>query len=341
MGFLTGASLIALCCLSITAAAQDTPTQAVRRTYAPAEFDRFAPRNALDMVNQIPGFTIREGGGDRGFGQADTNVLINGRRISGKSNGPTEALGRITAQEVVRLEILDGASLDIGGLSGQVLNVVTAGGGRITGRFRYSPQFRSEGTPFRWGDAEISIAGGATQTEWTLSFQHEQDRFNDFGPEFVFDGAGELVDVREERNNEFIDLPILSGSFTRVAKNGNVLNLTAETQAFIFRRTEISERRPLSDTDRTRVLRGTEDEYNYELGADYEFGAAGGRLKLIGLYRYENSPTVNGVRWRSSARNTPSGRSAATGNGRSKACAISSISKLNSNNGMRTAIFSL
>ena len=61
--------------------------QSIRQTYFPADFSQFVPRSALDLVKQVPGFNLDEGGGDRGFGQADTNVLINGRRVSGKSNG--------------------------------------------------------------------------------------------------------------------------------------------------------------------------------------------------------------------------------------------------------------
>ncbi|MEM9312685.1 MAG: TonB-dependent receptor plug domain-containing protein, partial [Pseudomonadota bacterium] len=69
-----------------------------RRSYTPEDFARFAPRSALDMAQQVPGFSIREGEGARGLGQADTNVLINGRRISGKSNGPVAALQRIPTE---------------------------------------------------------------------------------------------------------------------------------------------------------------------------------------------------------------------------------------------------
>ncbi len=277
------------------ALANDDAPSALRRSYAPQEFDRFAPRTALDMANQIPGFSIREGGDDRGLGQADTNVLINGRRISGKSNGPLAALGRVPADDVVRLEILDGASLEIAGLSGQVLNVVTGSTGDVNGRFRYEPQFRTRGAPFRWGNGEVSLSGGGERTEWTVSFENEQWRFNDSGPEFVYDGAGALIETRQENNNRNIDRPILSGSFTRTAANGNVLNLTGETQAFFLRGTETSQRDIGGADANTRVLRQTEDEYNYEIGGDYEFSALSGRLKLIGLYRYENSPTVGAV----------------------------------------------
>ena len=35
-----------------------TETLEAREVYTPADFARFAPRNALDMLRQVPGFTI-------------------------------------------------------------------------------------------------------------------------------------------------------------------------------------------------------------------------------------------------------------------------------------------
>jgi len=263
-----------------------------RRTFTAEDFERFAPRSALDMARQIPGFSIREGGGDRGLGQADTNVLINGRRISGKSNGPVAALQRIPTSEVVRLELVDGASLDIGGLSGQVLNIVTASGGGISGQFRYAPQFRTRGTPARLYEGSVAVAGSGQKHEWTLAIENDSNRLGDDGPEFVFDGAGNLIDLREESRNANFDTFGVSGSYTRVADNQNVLNLTGEVNGFIRRETELSERSgAISPVDRTRSLRSTEDEFNFEVGVDYQFALIGGRLKLIAYHRYEDSPT--------------------------------------------------
>lgn len=262
-----------------------------RRIFTPADFDRFAPRTALDMARQIPGFSIREGDGARGLGQADTNVIVNGRRISGKSNGPVEALGRIAAGDVVRLELVDGASLDIGGLTGQVLNVITSSSGGIAGQFKYSPQFRSRGTPMRWGNASVSLSGGSGASEWTLALENDQDRRGDDGPEYVYDGAGNLVALREEYRKANGDRPALSGSFARVAGNGNVLNVTGEVSAYIFRDYEASERAPVSGTPSSRFFEASEDEFRFELGADYQFALGAGRLKLIGYHSYEDSPT--------------------------------------------------
>ncbi|MEO0832517.1 MAG: TonB-dependent receptor plug domain-containing protein [Pseudomonadota bacterium] len=284
-------------CATIPAAAQtEENARTVRAQFSPEDFARFAPRTALDMVQQIPGFVIREGASDRGFGQADTNVLINGRRISGKSNGPIDALGRIPAASVERLEIVDGASLDIGGLSGQVLDVILNTEGGISGRYRYSPTLRTDDVPFRWGDGEISISGGGAKTEWTLSFENDQGRIGSTGPETVRDGAGQLLGIRFEIDTEFFDQPGLQGSFSRTANNGNVLNLTGEVNAFLFDGREISERSAVGAVDEVRRFLATEDEFNFEVGADYAFGLGDGRLKLIGLHRFENSPTVADVR---------------------------------------------
>ncbi|MEM7779772.1 MAG: TonB-dependent receptor [Pseudomonadota bacterium] len=267
-----------------------------RRTFVPSDFERFAPRSALDMAEQIPGFAIRSDSGERGLGQATTNVIINGRRISGKSNGPVEALRRIPVDEVVRLELVDGASLDIGGLTGQVLNVITRSTGSITGQFRYSAEWRDRGVPFRWGDGQISIAGGSENTEWTLSFENDAGRRGDEGVELVFDADGNLIDTRNEDSFSNSDRPTLSGSFTRTANNGNVLNLTGLVQGFIFRGGEDSLRSgSIAATDRTRIFRNSEDEYNFEIGADYSFGFGPGTLKLIGYHRYEDSPTTSRV----------------------------------------------
>jgi len=263
-----------------------------RRSYTPEDFTRFAPRSALDMAQQVPGFQIREGDGARGLGQADTNVLVNGRRISGKSNGPVAALQRIPTEEVLRLELVDGASLDVGGLTGQVLNVITSGSGRISGQFRYAPQIRSFGTNPRIREGRIAIAGGGNKTDWTLALENDNSRRGDEGPEFVFDGTGALIDTREEQRRADTDNPSLSGSFTRVADNGNVLNLTGEVAGFFFRDTEVSERSGSIDpVDRVRDFSFKEDEFNFELGADYQFGFGPGKLKLIAYHRYEDSPT--------------------------------------------------
>ena len=50
--------------------ATEAPTQQGGRSYTPADFARFAPRNAVDMLSQVPGFSIETADTDvRGLGQ--------------------------------------------------------------------------------------------------------------------------------------------------------------------------------------------------------------------------------------------------------------------------------
>jgi hypothetical protein len=76
--------------------------------YQAAFFAQYAPRNALEMVQQVPGFTFDEGSNKRGFGGNAGNVLIDGIRPTTKSGGIAAALTRIPANQVTRIELLRG-----------------------------------------------------------------------------------------------------------------------------------------------------------------------------------------------------------------------------------------
>ena len=131
-------ALLAGAMMPAVAAAQ-TPASAAattKRVYAPADFARFAPKTAYDMLAQVPSFTIRTtDNSQRGLGQAQENVVINGERIANKSGGAVDQLKRTSATAVERIEIVDAASLGIAGLSGQVANVILKATGQSTGLF--------------------------------------------------------------------------------------------------------------------------------------------------------------------------------------------------------------
>src|SRR6059058_6073976 len=106
-----------------------------KRVYAPADFARFAPKTAYDMLAQVPSFSIRSADQERGLGQASENVLINGQRIADKSGGAIDQLKRASASAVERIEIVQAASLGIPGLSGEVANVILRVESKGTGQF--------------------------------------------------------------------------------------------------------------------------------------------------------------------------------------------------------------
>jgi len=258
---------------------------AVLRSFEPSYFDRFAPRTALDMVRQVPGFSIAEGEDRRGLGQASGNVLINGKRFSGKSNDVVAELGRIGATSVVRIELLDGARLDIPGLSGQVVNIVSKVDG-VTGQFRWSPQVRLKRTDPQLLDGEVSINGKSGRIGYTLSLSNDSFRNGNAGLERVLDGDGIETDRRDEVLFVDGDRPRLAGSLKYEGPNGDIGNLNLAYERYYQDTREASDGLVVRDRD----FFETEREYNYEASGDYEFGLIGGRLKLIGLRRFEHSP---------------------------------------------------
>ncbi len=68
------------------------------------------PSNALDMINRLPGFTFEAGEVVRGFASAAGNVLIDGKRPTSKATTLDEALKRIPAESVVRIELIRGGA---------------------------------------------------------------------------------------------------------------------------------------------------------------------------------------------------------------------------------------
>ena len=262
------------------------------RTYTPEDFARFAPRTALDMLRQVPGFIILEVSEDRGLGQASGNVLINGQRISGKSNDPITELGRISAANVVRIEILDGATLNIAGLSGQVANVVTKATG-MKGQFEWRPEFRARNTEPLFTRGNVSVSGESGPIGYTIGLRNDASRSGADGPTTIFDPAGNATDFREEVFTSDVDQPKISGSFKYDGPGSQVGNLNVSGQLFNYTFRERSERTGPDQVDRVRRVRDTEREHNYELSGDYEWALGPGRQKLIGLRSFEHSPFIS------------------------------------------------
>jgi hypothetical protein len=293
-----------LLCLALLAACSGAhaqgaaPAAAVTegaKVYTPAEFARYAPKNALDMLVQVPGFVIRYASEERGLGAATGNVLINGQRLSGKNTDVTEQLQKVPAANVVRIEIVDGAKLDIPGLSGQVANVVTQAGG-ISGSWQWRPDVRAHYTRPQWSRGSVSISGSKPGLDWTLGFDNGANHSGAGGNTWIYNPDGTLRETRDDEWTGENDRPRLTAHATWKGAGGNIGNLNASVQKLFFHYTEDGERfGDPSQLDRERHVRQSEFGHNYELSGDYEFALGGGRLKLIGLDRFATAPSTTTV----------------------------------------------
>ncbi len=286
---------VSLLFVSFAAFAQSTtpPAKAEARTYTPADFAQFAPRTALDMLNRVPGFSIKQEDQARGLGEATGNVVINGQRLSGKSNDVVTELGRIPAANVERIEIVDGATLNIPGLSGQVANVIVKSTG-ITGQWEYRPEFRSYYTDPLFTRFSVSMSGTQGPVQYTLGVDNRGNRSGAGGPTWIFDPNRSLMETRDEQWRGNYDQPRASARF--VLDHGTSKgNLNLSYGRIFFDYLEDDDRTSVAGAARHRIV--TEDQHgdNYEIGGDYELDLGRGRLKFIGLGRgnkYPDSVTV-------------------------------------------------
>jgi outer membrane receptor for ferrienterochelin and colicins len=262
------------------------------RVYSAADFARFAPRNALDMLRQVPGFIIRQAVQERGLGQASENVLLNGQRVSNKSGGAIGELEKMPASNVERIEIVDAVTLDLAGLTGQVANVITRAEKKASGQFSWRPEFRAHYTDPILTRGDVSYSGQSGPLQYTLGLNSQGSRGGAGGPTVIIDPVTGPFELRDDRWHSKWDSPRLSGRFTYDPLGSSIANLNLAYAPTFYSYSEEGLRERPDGVDRTRTVRTRSRGFNYEVGGDYGFGLGSGQLKLIGLRRFDREPAT-------------------------------------------------
>lgn len=260
-----------------------------RQSFAAADFARFAPKTALDMINNVPGFLIRaDQSVVRGLGQATENVLVNSQRLASKSDDLFTQLSRIPASSVVRIDIVDGATLSIPGLSGQVADVITrpdAFSGSFSWRGEARPHFSHPG----YTRAEVSVKGKVGQIEYTASLANQANRGAYGGAYRILNADGSLREARNGRLWSDNDAPKVSAGLKYTGAGGSIANINGSYSREYNTYNETEERVPVVGVAQVRQLYGRGRNYNYEIGGDYQLGVLGGQLKVIALNRFQHN----------------------------------------------------
>ena len=268
------------------------PATTARRTFVPADFARFAPRTAYDMLVQLPGFTIRTAVEERGLGQASENVLINGERIANKSGGAVAELQKISASNVERIEIAEAAQLGIAGLSGQVANIVVKSAAKSSGQFEWRPEVRAHYATPNWFRGSASYNGKSGPVDWTLSLENQASRGAYGGPAEIRDGDGTVLERRTLDLHSDFDQPKLTGKFKLDGPGSSLGNLSLAWRPYYYDFENDERRERAAGDDRDRRVTQTQKGYSTDFNGDYELAVGPGRLKLIGLRHFEHEPTV-------------------------------------------------
>lgn len=170
-------------------------------SYPQAFFEKYEPASALDMVLQLPGFQIDDGGEMRGFGVAAGNILINDRRPSVKQDLPSAILRRIPADIVDRIELIRGqvGAIDVQGHA-VVANVVLAESYPASIRWDASLRKHSNVTPLR-GEVSISLSDRWKSIDYTAGVSGFRATFGDKGTEDILGGSGALLEERFDHSS--------------------------------------------------------------------------------------------------------------------------------------------
>ncbi len=267
--------------VAIPLAAQ-TPARATN--YDAAFFAPFAPRNALDIAQRVPGFAIDGGNNDiRGFNGAAGNVVFDGARPSSKAESLYTMLERIPASRVVRVELGPGDlyGSEYSGKS-QVLNVILSAESGVDGTITGSLSRRWTGQIVPNLSASALIKRG--KSSLSLSAGTDNGDFTDEGTDRITDPVtGELLEKRRKVNHYRPQSPYVSVAYALEQAPNKALHLNARFQQFSEDFDQVNRVYPTGEASRNDRLYLTAQSPGYEVGGDISRPLAGGAIKLVAL----------------------------------------------------------
>jgi outer membrane receptor for ferrienterochelin and colicins len=291
-------SLLCLAVLSAQSVAQSTEDNSTVN-YPADYFAEYAPITVNDMLNRIPGINLvlstNSSSSDRGLGSS-AQILIDGKRLAGKSNEASSQLDRISANEVNYIEIIRGSSSDLDVQnSGQLVNIVLR-----ESLSRSSISSEVNATHFKDGSMEPGgslawsgqsgkltylLSGSVTTAyEHTESFEHSIN--GDYSPNdtIAFDRYKDQTNYSLNSNISYA----LTGN-DRVAFNVlyNESNPPVELNRTV---TDLNYATPIVSYEREDIP-STSD--NWEFGGDYEHSFGNGsRFKALFIVNEKNTDAL-------------------------------------------------
>ncbi|MES2626019.1 MAG: outer membrane beta-barrel protein [Pseudomonadota bacterium] len=270
-----------------------TVTDAGNRViYSP---DYFAPYNvvtARDQLERIPGLQeIFDGGQDdqRGFGNSGDQVLINGKRLSGKSNDIGSAMDRIQARQVVRIEVIRGtvSGLDVRS-QGRVVNVVLDGT-LVTGLGSWQAYAEDYSDSSYGGGGEVSYSGDVGALNYLVSAQLGTRKNMEDRTDLFFTPDNLLFERQLEAERERAKEHSVTTNTSYTFGNNDILNLNGR-YAYTDETGRENSDRFVANPDQlafsnSLFIAGTDLGKEWELGGDYEHVLDSGNV-FTGLFVY-------------------------------------------------------
>jgi outer membrane receptor for ferrienterochelin and colicins len=277
-------------------------------TYSSGYFEAYQSVTAADMLRWVPGGAellpdtsprARDANSKRGFGSGGDQILINGRRVSGKSNDIQAAMQRIQAGSVERIEVIRGTAsgLDVRS-KGTIINVVLSEaltGGAGSWRL-HSGYYGGPPKP----DGSISYNDSAGILNYQAAFEYgpyNRGTDVDLVEEYFAPDSGALLEHRDIHRPEIREEFILATSGNWSFLNGDILNLNARLADNEKEEIETTEVFVTGIPDvQTLLNESIVNSFHWEFGGDLDNRIGpDGLLKTRVIYSSKSSDEVENV----------------------------------------------
>lgn len=261
-------------------------------TYQRAEFEKYSPVTLIDILERIPGVPAilnqgrrggpGGGGGQRGFGSGGDQILINGKRLSAKSNSIRDILARTSAAQVERVELIRGATdgLDVQS-QGLVINVVLMDGAN------QSSFFWKLGSLYMVGEDvsplfEASYKSKIGKLDYTFAIEGER-KHGYFDRDEVYFDADNTRTGQQNMDGDYLYKGINpTANLTYNFEGGSIINLNGNFKTVQFENDQY--RVETGDDASNLYWDGAEAFTEWEIGGDAETKLGSlGKLKILFL----------------------------------------------------------
>ena len=242
--------------------------------FTPDFFADQRPNTALDMVERVPGFSIDDGSGNRGFEGAVGNILINNTRPASKNDTGSNVLSRTAASQVEHIELIRGGApgIDMQGYS-VVVNVVLKTENTRQSILTGTGYFFEGGRDQFNGSYQFTAREGERTWGVTLSDGLSMSDSNGVGPVVRTDANGTVTRREDYFNDSWGGGQSIRGNYATPLLGGKI-DLTARYGINDFEAVNLQ-----TATDVRRESLYAEDGDGGEVGAVYT-RPLGARLNL-------------------------------------------------------------
>lgn len=250
--------------------------------FTPDFFAGQRPNTALDMVSRVPGFSVNDGSGARGFEGAVGNILINNARPASKNDTGSNVLGRTLAAQVERIELIRGGApgIDMQGYSVVANVILKSESSRQSIVTLHTNQFEGRGKDLYSGTYQFTAREG--DRSWGVTLSDGISMSDSNGPGWLVRRAPDGTVLRDERteNDGYGGSNSIRGTYAGPFMGGKV-DVTARYGINDWNGYNISE-----STVALRESRSGEDVEGGEFGVTWE-RPLGDRYKLETRFMHE------------------------------------------------------